>query len=165
MSDMTRFMETNHETCFAVPARARALTALVVPIFVVGYTIVSLGTKGYTPLDYPYLVTSGQLDVPTLIIGLSSLTIWVLRYCPPAYRALRATCLICGLEDGIRLSSGVTFTIQDVDSVDMEHGLVTKSIKFSLKNGSSISESVILATERMNGIHAAISAYIKERRS
>src|SRR3954468_1943076 len=82
---MKECMATNHETCFAVPARARALTALVVPIFVVGYTIISLSIKGYAPLDYPYLVTSGQLDVPTLIIGLSALTIWVLRYCPPAH--------------------------------------------------------------------------------
>lgn len=138
----------NNKGCFARSAKGRAVLALGAPLLAWGYAVVALWTRGYSLLDYPFLIEMGHLTLFRQGVGWACTALWIARYWPSAIEDLRHTCLIWEEGEAIRFASGAAIPKDSIVSIRVGHGLAKKTVAISCRDGKTYEQSVMLTHEK-----------------
>jgi hypothetical protein len=122
--------------CYARTYVHKALLSIAfLPVMLVVVQI-GLSRGGATFLDLPYLIYSGQLVWWKQAIGWSCWVIWILRYCPPSWKALRhGMCAIAREGDDLVLSGVTRLPISEVVSIEPVSNITKKGIVLQTSDG------------------------------
>lgn len=145
-------------TCYATADRPRALLALVLPFVAVGAGIFALVWKGYNVADYATLVSSGQLSWLRQGVAWIALGIWIVRYFPPAWTALRdGPCVISGDRKDLFLPGGHKLSRSSIKRVTIQRGFFRKVAYFDRSQGR-IAVSLIFVKPSSDSLLQSLAA-------
>ena len=113
--------------CYAEADTRRAVIALVAPFLFLAAVLLVLTEKGYSLTDYPALVSTGQIPWFPQLVGWVCFVVWIVRYFPPAWRALwDGPCIISSDGKDVFLPSNYKVSLASIRAVTVQRGFFRK---------------------------------------
>lgn len=123
--------------CYAKSDTPRAVVALLAPFGFLAALLLVITGKGYNLTDYPALVSSGEVSWFPQVVGWLCVGVWIVRYFPPAWRALwDGPCIIASDGKDLFLPSGQTLSLSSMRAVTVQRGFFRKVACIESEEGS-----------------------------
>ena len=118
------------------PDKFKAFVAIIFPIGMILFIIISLLAQGYSFGEIPSVVTDGRLTIIDVAIGLAGFTFWILAFWPSAFIALKERYILRDIGDTIWLSTGnIRLKKREIITVRYHPFAWRKKISFETKGG------------------------------
>lgn len=150
---------TETRMCYATPSKARAILAIGAPIFGFGFAIITIWDRGYSLTDYPLLIREGHLNWFSQGMGWIAVAAWIALFWPPAFSAIRESCLIYSQGSSIKIASSDTLiTKSEIHSIQVRWTFFNKIIEFKTSNCHIFIQSAIFIKEDVKDVIDCLKA-------